>query len=136
MLDKIDTKKRLLEALEKSLGIVSDACKQVGISRQSFYVWLNEDPEFKAQVDEISNVSLDFAESKLFQLIDGVYCEKTLGSETVVYQKPPDTIAIIFYLKTKGKKRGYIERKEMDHSGKTVIEVGLPPIDHIDQSNS
>ena len=118
MTDKVDTKKSLLEALEKTLGIVTDACKMVGVSRQTFYVYMNDDPEFKAAVEEISDVALDFAESKLFQLIDGVYCEKTLGTETIVYQKPPDTIATIFFLKTKGKKRGYIEKHEFEHSVK------------------
>lgn len=40
-LDKTDTKKGLmLEALEKSLGIVSTACKMVDISRQTHYAWL------------------------------------------------------------------------------------------------
>lgn len=132
MTDKVDTKKSLLEALEKTLGIVTDACKMVGVSRQTFYVYMNDDPEFKAAVEEISDVALDFAESKLFQLIDGVYCEKTLGTETIVYQKPPDTIATIFFLKTKGKKRGYIEKHEFEHSGKTTFEVGLPKVNEED----
>ena len=40
-LDRTDTKKAaMLEALEKSLGIVSTACKMVDISRQTHYAWL------------------------------------------------------------------------------------------------
>ena len=137
MSDNSDIKKKVLEALEKCLGVVTDACKMANISRQTFYRWKHEDNEFKEAVHEISDVALDFAESKLFRLIDGVHREvKSPTGESVVYQEPPNPSATIFYLKTKGKKRGYIERQEMDHRGKTVIEVGLPPIDHIDQSNS
>ena len=38
-------KKAVIEALEKSLGVVTTACKQVGIGRTQFYEWL-KDPEF------------------------------------------------------------------------------------------
>ena len=86
----------VIEALTKSLGIVTSACKQAGISRYTFYEWM-KDPDFKKRVDDISNVALDFAESKLHKLIDdGV------------------PSATIFYLKTKGKQRGYVERQEID----------------------
>ena len=55
----------MVEALEKSLGIVSPACKLVGIHRQTHYRWINEDSEYKKEVDDVENVALDFAESKL-----------------------------------------------------------------------
>ena len=90
-------KKAILEALEKNLGIVTTACKQVGIGRTTFYDWLKEDEDFKKKVDEINNVALDFTESKLFKLIER-----------------ENPTAIIFHLKTKGKKRGYVERIEQD----------------------
>jgi len=94
---KQQTKKALLEALEKSLGIVTSACKSVGINRTTFYKYLKDDEEFKKQVDELDNIALDFAESQLHQQMkNGV---------------PASTI---FYLKTKGKKRGYTERQEID----------------------
>jgi|TARA_R100001460_G_scaffold103978_1_gene149444 hypothetical protein len=89
-------KKALLEALEKSLGVVTTACKRSGVGRTTYYDWYNNDEDFKKQVDELSNVALDFVESKLFEQI-----EKGNPSST------------IFYLKTKGKKRDYIERKEI-----------------------
>ena len=89
-------KKAILEALEQSLGVVTTACKKVGIGRTTFYQWLKDDEEFEKQVDDISNITLDFAESQLHKQI-----------------KDGNTSATIFYLKTKGKKRGYVERQEI-----------------------
>lgn len=105
-----DTKKAILTALETYHGIVTDACGSIGLPRSTFYDWLKSDPEFKAAVDEIQDVALDFVESKLFQKINGV---AMLGDEGEVYNQPPSDTAIIFYLKTRGKKRGYIERTEL-----------------------
>tara|TARA_R110000772_G_scaffold208319_1_gene318883 strand:- start:349 stop:777 length:429 start_codon:yes stop_codon:yes gene_type:complete len=97
-MDTLDTiKKKLLKALEKSLGIVTIACKEVDCARSTFYNYYNNDQDFKNAVDEISNLTLDFAESQLHKQI-----------------KDGNTTATIFYLKTKGKKRGYIERKEVE----------------------
>lgn len=101
-------KKAMIEALEKSMGVVTTAAQIVGISRQSHYDWLANDPEYSKAVSEIENVALDFAESKLFKNI-----EKSKEA------------SIFFYLKTKGKKRGYIERQEIQHEGdikSTIIE--------------
>ena len=90
-------KKAVIKALEKSLGIVSTACKSADVGRTQFYHWYKTDIEFKKQVQEIENIALDFAESHLHKLIqDG------------------NPSATIFYLKTKGKKRGYIERQEVE----------------------
>jgi hypothetical protein len=89
-------KKAIIEALEKSLGVVTTACKIVGVGRTTFYEWLKDDEEFAKQVDDIQNIALDYAESQL---------HKQIGDGS--------TAATIFYLKTKGKKRGYIERQEI-----------------------
>lgn len=90
----------MLEALDKSLGIVSTAAKTAGIDRTTHYNWLKEDPEYKAAVDQIQESVIDFAESHLYKLI-----------------KEGNPAANIFYLKTKGKSRGYIERQEVEVSG-------------------
>ena len=90
-------KQSLVEALEKSLGIVTTACKSVGCARKTFYEYYNTDKEFKKGVDSIGEMALDFVESQLHkQISEGV---------------PSSTI---FYLKSKGKKRGYIEKQEYD----------------------
>jgi len=88
-------KKAMVEAMIKSLGIVTTACKKVDIHRSTYYEWLKNDEDFKKQVEDISDIALDFAESKLHKQIDN-----------------DNITAIIFYLKTKGKSRGYVERVE------------------------
>jgi hypothetical protein len=91
-------KKAMIEALEKSLGIVTTACKIVGIDRGSHYNWMKADKEYEERVKEIENIAIDFAESKLHKQIE-----------------KGDTTATIFYLKTKAKNRGYVERQEIAH---------------------
>ena len=101
-------KKALIEALEKSLGIVTTACKQVGIGRTTFYDYLKNDKKFADEVKDIENIALDFAESQLHKQI-----------------QEGNTSATIFYLKTKGKSRNYVERQEIQHNGtveSTLIE--------------
>jgi len=92
----LQNKKMLIEAMEKCHGIVTDACKTVGISRVTYYEYYKNDTEFKKSIDEIESTVLDFVEGKLFQKID-----------------TGDVTSIIFYLKTKGKNRGYVERQEL-----------------------
>jgi len=102
-------KKALLQALEKSLGVVTVACKEAGVGRTSYYEYYRDDEEFRNAVDEISNVAIDFVESKLFQQI-----------------KEGNPTSTIFYLKTKGKDRGYVEKQIIDNNitgGGITIEV-------------
>jgi hypothetical protein len=100
------TKKAMIEALEKSLGIVTSACKSVDISRETHYRWLREDADYKAAVEALSDVALDFAESQLHKQI-----------------KDGNSTATIFFLKTKGKKRGYVERQELDVSTGKMFQI-------------
>jgi poly-gamma-glutamate capsule biosynthesis protein CapA/YwtB (metallophosphatase superfamily) len=96
-------KSAMLEALKKHLNIVTTACKDVGIDRSTHYEWLKNDPDYKAKVEALDDVVLDFAESKLHQSINN-------GSDT----------ATIFFLKTKGKKRGYVEKQEITQTNLNV----------------
>ena len=90
-------KKAMIAALEQALGIVTTAAKIVGIDRCTHYEWMKFDEEYKAAVDSIQDITLDFAESQLHKQI-----------------KEGEVTSTIFYLKTKGKKRGYVERVEQD----------------------
>lgn len=108
----MDAKKKIvIETLKESFGNVSKACDAVGISRTTFYNWCKDDPEFKEHAENIDEYVVDFVEHALKKQIQE-------GS----------TAATIFYLKTKGKHRGYIEKQEVDHTTKgesmNVINLG------------
>ena len=97
-------KQAMLEALEASLGIVSTAAKKANIGRSTHYKWIVEDPDYKQAVQEVQDSVLDFAESHLYKLV-----------------KEGNPAATIFFLKTKGKKRGYIERQEIEVTEKKPL---------------
>lgn len=98
-------KKQMLDALEASLGIVTVAANAVGIERKTHYRWLAADKDYAEKVAAIDSVALDFAESKLHQQI-----------------KSNNTAATIFYLKCRGKARGYVERTELTGKDGAPIE--------------
>ena len=95
---KTDKKKKdFIEALRNNLGNITKACEAANIGRQTYYLWIDKDKEFKEDTQHIQESLLDLAENKLLENIES-----------------NENIAIIFYLKTKGKKRGYIEKQELE----------------------
>jgi|APGre2960657404_1045060.scaffolds.fasta_scaffold02812_6 hypothetical protein len=124
------TKKAMIEALEKSLGIVTTACKSVDIARQTHYEWLREDPNYKEQVESIVDMAIDFAESQLNQLIQGAKHQVVTNKGDIVEIKDaPNATSIIFFLKTKGKKRGYVETTETIFTEKEIfksLDIDVP----------
>jgi len=101
-------KEAFIVALEKALGIVSQAAKQVGIDRTTPYRWMKEDEEFKDRVEEIQNVVGDFAETKLYELVNE-------GNPS----------AVIFLCKTKFKNRGYVERQEITGVDGSNLDISI-----------
>lgn len=95
---ELKTRKRkvaFLDVMENALCNISTSCKKIGISRNCFYEWMKSDEIFKTEVEELQESMIDFGETMLYKNVRD-------GKET----------SIIFYLKTKGKDRGYIERVE------------------------
>jgi hypothetical protein len=78
-----------LDLLEKSLGVVSLALQKSEITKEDYDNWM-KNQTFKKRVDNINELSIDFVENKLLKKIQN-----------------DDLNAIQFYLKTKGKRRGY-----------------------------
>ena len=101
-------KEKFLKALESNLGIVSHAANAVKIDRSTPYRWAREDQNFAKQMEEIQNLVLDFAESKLYQLV-----------------KEGNPVATIFLLKTKGKSRGYVEKQIQEITGPDGKDIDI-----------
>jgi hypothetical protein len=79
----------ILMQLRQCYGIITIACKRANVERTMCYEYL-KDHVFKAAVDEINESYFSYVESRLFDLI-----------------RAGDKSAIIFYLKAKGKNKGY-----------------------------
>lgn len=109
---KQDLKKRLAEVYKKKACNVSATCTALGISRNTFYDWINKDHQLKEQIEEANEGLIDIVESKLLNQIN----ENQLT-------------AIIFFLKTKGQARGYVEAQNLQHTGRNggPIEVNRKP---------
>ena len=106
-------KESFIKLYQETFGNITLSAKNSGISRGTYYKWINEDPKFLEEINAIEpkEMLVDFAESMLIQRI-----------------KKEDTTAIIFALKTQGKKRGYIEKTETEIDNK-AIEIKITRAD-------
>ena len=103
------SKEKFLENFKLSLGNISISCEASGISRQTYYNWRKQDPDFSQLCEDIEERNLDLAEMKLLNAI-----------------REGRTAELLFYLKTKGKKRGYVERQEITGiDGQQLFEVRI-----------
>ena len=101
-----DDQEALLKALFDSRGIVTEACRKTGNSRDTHYRWMKENEAYAEAYASIEDSAIDFVEGMMFERIED-------GSDGLIK----------FYLATKGKKRGYIERTEVEHSGKVESSI-------------
>ena len=87
------TPEQIIEALKIKHGMVYLAARAVGCDPKTIYNMMRRHPEIKVARDNLRGQMIDVAESALHKLIvEG------------------NVAATIFFLKTQGKKRGYVER--------------------------
>lgn len=111
------TIKGLKETIEKHRGNISLVARSFGVSRTTIYKHLNKHPELKVYLADEREKMIDNVESVLYnQALDG------------------NITAVIFFLKTQGKNRGYIERQEITGKDgepqKVEVEYINSPIKH------
>lgn len=90
-------KKEFLKILRGKMGIISLACSSTGILPETVDQWIREDPEFQRDLSLCNEAALDFVESRMFEKIN-----------------EGDSRLIRFFLETRGKKRGYVTKKEIE----------------------
>lgn len=106
-------KETFLDALKLTAGNITQACEKANIGRRTIYKWKDEDEAFLKGIEDVKETLLDLTESKLMECIN----EKNIT-------------AIIFYLKTQAKHRGYIEKVQNELSGD--VKVNIPLIEWVD----
>jgi hypothetical protein len=84
------------------------AARRFNCHRGLVWQYVNRDPKLRELVDELSESFTDEAEQTLFKLI-----------------REGNPAAVIFYLKTRAKDRGYSERFEIMPVSQHTIEVDL-----------
>lgn len=113
---------KVAEIYSNQQGNKSETATALNVTRQTLHNWIKDDSKLADLLDDVDEANVDFTESQKRKLIKGftVKEEKALWNPTskkwdvVTVKKyyPPNPIVVIFDLKTKGKKRGYIERTE------------------------
>ena len=106
----VTKKEAFLQALKNNLCNITDACKSANIHRRTYYSWIEKDEEFKEECECVEESLLDLAETKLLENI-----------------RNNDNTAIIFFLKTKGRKRGYNESTQLELV-KPISEINFDEI--------
>lgn len=101
-----ETARRIIKAVQESNGLLTLTAKKAGLHYATIWQYTQDFPTVKQAVVEAKERMLDFAEGKLYEKI-----------------KDGDNTAIIFYLKTQGKARGYIERQEVTGEGGGPVKV-------------
>ena len=107
-LRQIESKIDMIEAMNNNFGIVSIAAQKAGISRNTHYRWLEEDPGYEKDSNEALERAKDFVESKIYQAIQE-------GKESV----------LIHYAKTKMRDRGYGEKISISGDPDAPLHLNL-----------
>jgi hypothetical protein len=94
------------EALETYHGAVYLASEALNVWPSALYARIKKSPELQQLLDLYSGRLVDAAELKLEQAV-----------------RNGESWAIALVLKTKGRKRGYVERQEVDTRGHIQLEV-------------
>lgn len=94
--------KEVVDGLIRNKGLVAKTARELGMTHQALFGRINRNPKLKSAHESISEFNLDQVEDSLQQMINSDH----------------NVTAAIFYLKCKGKKRGWIENEQQtDHIG-------------------
>jgi len=92
---------QFIDAIPGTGGIISVIARRIGCDWNTAKKYVTTYATVKAAYDAEREVVLDMAESKVIEMM-----------------KDKDGTMLRYYLSTKGKGRGYVERQELEHTGK------------------
>jgi hypothetical protein len=106
--EKDFSKKKILAAIKDSGGITSNIADKLHCEWHTANKYVNRYAETKLAFNNECESLLDNAENVLYNLVAG-----------------GDFSAVKFLLSTKGKKRGYVEKSELETSQNIVVTKGI-----------
>jgi hypothetical protein len=98
----------IASALERSRGMITVAARMLRCSRQTIYNAVHIYSEVKTARDDARELLLDTAELSLLNAVN-----------------KGQAWAVCFYLKTQGRKRGYVEKVDVSADSATLEELVL-----------
>ena len=98
--------KKLVETYRRKGCNISATCEALGISRETFYEWCDKFPHIKQGIEAAQESLVDYADTKLMEKV-----------------QEGNMQALQFFLKAKGKKRGFDESRKIEVGG-----IGGEPI--------
>ncbi len=104
--DKRYTADEVAQAIRKAGGFLTLAAQNLGCSRVTVWRYCRDFATCKEAQDDARERTKDLAEGNLLQLI-----------------RAGNVTAIIFYLKTQAKDRGYVERQELSGPAGAPVSV-------------
>lgn len=108
-----NTAQRIIKAVKETKGLLTAAAARAGVSYMTIYRYSNDFPSVAQAITEAREGMKDYAESKLYEAI-----------------KENNLTAIIFYLKTQAKDRGYTERTEFTGKEGEGIQLVYKPANY------
>lgn len=115
------TKKLFKVALESSTGTQRDLSKRLSVSDAAIHFYIERHPDMKALMDKRRMDNVDKAEDEIFNQLEFEDYDNQQGSAKI-RQKAAELI-----LKSLGKKRGWVEKTEVEHLGEPIkIETIIP----------
>jgi len=103
-------KAAMIKGMVDHFCVVKYACAQAGITRETHYNWLENDDEYREQINQLKENNLDVAEYALMKMINGM----------------KDPALIKWYLETHGTSRGYGKKISDTIGGEGQVVAEIP----------
>lgn len=103
------------EAIRKASGIQAAAARMLKCDRDTVARYIREHDVCRQAYEEANEVQLDIAEARLAEIVNSP------GNKDHFK-------ALRFYLRTKGRRRGYVERQEVENVGTQPITLIIEPV--------
>lgn len=111
---------KVADALRKSSGFKTVAAKRLGCTVSTIINYCRRHPKLQEVFDEAQEVTLDRAEACLQS-----FMFPPVGEDGLPLWKPSE-MSVHFFLKTRGKCRGYVEQQEHKVDTRVKYEIQLP----------